>query len=73
MVLLPSFINLFASCHLGSNAVNFEDSLSFAEDNPSSFPDHAKHQAYLSLGLSLSLPLLYVLDCALKYSSLMKP
>jgi hypothetical protein len=73
LLTLLCFVNVHASCRIGSNAVDLEDTPSFAEANLSSSFDQGKHQAYLSLGLSLSKPLLYIIDCALKCRSSMKP
>jgi hypothetical protein len=42
----PSFINTLASCRIGSNAVNIEDTPSFTEANPSSFFHQGKHLAF---------------------------
>jgi hypothetical protein len=60
-----SFINTLTSYRICSNTVNLEGTPSFNEANLSPSFDQGKHQAYPSLGLSLSSPLFYVLDCAL--------
>jgi hypothetical protein len=67
-----SFINTRAPYHIGSNTINLEGMTSFAEAKLSPSFDQGKHQAH-PLELSLSAPLLFVLDCVLKCRSLMKP
>jgi hypothetical protein len=61
-LLLASFSNVHASCRVGSNVVDHEDTPSFTKANPSSYLDQGKHQEYTSLGLSLLKPLLHVID-----------
>jgi hypothetical protein len=61
-----SFVNTLASYRIGSNTVDLEGTPSSHKANLSPSFDQGKHQAYLSLGVSLSSAFVYVPDCALK-------
>jgi hypothetical protein len=62
--LLPS-VNIHASCRIGSNAVNLEETPSFTEANPSSSFDQGKHHASSFYRVFALKYLHYVHDCAL--------
>jgi hypothetical protein len=68
-----SIVNTLASYRIGSNTVDLEGMPSIAKANISPSFDQAKHQAYPSLGLSLSSPLLMLLIVHLINRNLMKP
>jgi hypothetical protein len=70
LLTFASFINVHASYRIGPNAVDLEGMPSFTEAN--SFPSFRSTKHHPSIGLFALKYLLYILDCALKYKSLMK-
>jgi hypothetical protein len=67
------FANTLASYGIGSDPVGLRSMPSFTEANLSLALDQGKHRVYSLYMFSLYNAYHYVLACALKYRSLMKP